>query len=52
MIGDKEHDIVGAKANDIASIGVTYGAGSREEIIGAGPTYIVHSVKELERLLT
>jgi phosphoglycolate phosphatase len=52
MIGDKEHDIVGAKANDIASIGVTYGAGSHEEIIGAGPTYIVHSVKELERLLT
>ena len=26
------HDIIGAKKNNIASIGVTYGYGSREEL--------------------
>ena len=26
MIGDREHDIIGARANGLASIGVTYGA--------------------------
>jgi phosphoglycolate phosphatase len=51
MIGDREHDIIGAKENDIDSIGLTYGAGSREEIVNAGPTYVAHTVRELERLL-
>jgi phosphoglycolate phosphatase len=32
MIGDRLHDIIGAKKNNIASIGVTYGYGSREEL--------------------
>ncbi|OBQ13227.1 HAD family hydrolase [Anabaena sp. AL09] len=40
MVGDSEallqadrlHDIIGAKKNNIASIGVTYGYGSREEL--------------------
>jgi phosphoglycolate phosphatase len=36
MIGDREHDIVGAKANGIHTIGVTYGYGSREELTNAG----------------
>jgi phosphoglycolate phosphatase len=36
MIGDREHDIVGAKANGIFTIGVTYGFGSREELVKAG----------------
>ena len=36
MIGDREHDIVGAKANGIHTIGVTYGYGSRAELESAG----------------
>ena len=32
MVGDRLHDIIGAKKNNIASIGVTYGYGSREEL--------------------
>lgn len=51
MIGDREHDIVGAQANGLASIGVTYGAGTAAEIAAAGPTHIAHSVAELAALL-
>lgn len=32
MVGDRSHDIIGAKKNNIASIGVTYGYGTREEL--------------------
>jgi phosphoglycolate phosphatase len=47
MIGDREHDIIGGKANVIATIGVTYGAGTREEIVAARPTVIIDSVQAL-----
>jgi phosphoglycolate phosphatase len=51
MIGDREHDIIGAQANNIDSIGVLYGFGTEEEIQNAKPTYIAKTVKELEKLL-
>ena len=51
MIGDREHDIIGAHANGIASIGVTYGAGTLAALEEARPTTIVHSVAELGRVL-
>lgn len=51
MIGDREHDIIGARANNIASIGVTYGAGEAAEIMAAGPTHIAHAVADLAALL-
>ena len=51
MIGDREHDIIGARANSLASIGVTYGAGEAAEIVAAGPTQIAGSVAELAALL-
>ena len=51
MIGDREHDIIGARANGLASIGVTYGAGEAAEIAAAGPTQVAHSVAELATLL-
>ena len=47
MIGDRKHDIDGAHQNGIDSIGVTYGYGSREELVAAGATHIVSSVGEL-----
>lgn len=47
MIGDRKHDIIGANANNIASIGVTYGYGTKEELTTAKATYIVHSIDEL-----
>lgn len=51
MVGDRRHDIIGAKANSIDSAGVAYGYGSREELEQARPTYLVASVPELGRLL-
>lgn len=47
MIGDREHDIHGAKANGLDSIGVLYGYGSREELKAAGATWIASSPKEI-----
>ena len=43
MIGDRSHDVLGAKANGIAAIGVTYGYGSREELIAAGARHLCDS---------
>ncbi len=36
MIGDREHDMIGAKKNGLTGIGVTYGYGSQEELVNAG----------------
>ena len=49
MIGDRDHDVVGAKVNGIKSAGVLYGYGSREELKEAD--YLVHDVEELKNLL-
>ena len=51
MIGDREHDIIGARESGIDSIAVFYGYGSREELRLAGPTYLAASVAELGKLL-
>lgn len=51
MIGDRKHDIIGAKNTSIDCIGVTYGYGSNEEIRLAAPTYTATSVKELKDIL-
>lgn len=47
MIGDREHDILGAKENGLDSIGVLYGYGDRAEHEAAGADYIVETVEEL-----
>lgn len=51
MVGDRLHDIVGAKENKIDSIGVLYGYGDEKEINDAKPKYYVKTVKELKTLL-
>lgn len=51
MIGDREHDIIGANSNGIDSIGVTYGYGSREELTQAKVTYIADVIDDLIKLL-
>jgi len=40
MIGDRSHDIVGAKKNGMDGIGVLYGYGSREELLEAGAVHL------------
>ena len=40
MIGDRSHDMVGARNNGMGAIGVLYGYGSKDELIGAGASYV------------
>lgn len=47
MIGDREHDIIGAKEVGISSIGVLYGYGSYEELSTAGADYTAESTKDI-----
>lgn len=51
MVGDREHDIFGAKAHGLDSIGVLYGYGNREELEKAGATYIVEKVQDIGALI-
>lgn len=47
MVGDREHDILGAKKNGVASMGVLYGYGNRLELEEAGADYIIDVPAEL-----
>ena len=47
MVGDREHDILGAKEVGIDSIGVLYGYGERDEFIKAGATHIAATPREV-----
>lgn len=40
MIGDRSHDMVGASNNGMQGIGVLYGYGSRDELLGAGARHV------------
>lgn len=51
MVGDRMHDIEGARAWGLDSIGVLYGYGDREELEAAGASAIAGSVEELSELL-
>lgn len=51
MIGDREHDVIGAKASGIDSIGVLFGYGTTEELQSAGATLLVKTVEELGHVL-
>lgn len=48
MVGDRMHDIIGAKAVGIDSVGVEYGYGDYDELNHASATYIVKTVEELK----
>lgn len=51
MIGDREHDIIGANKNGIDSIGVLYGYGCREEFEKNHASYVAKQVEELKEIL-
>lgn len=40
MVGDRSHDIVGARNNAMSAIGVLYGYGSAEELTAAGALHL------------
>ncbi len=51
MVGDRLFDVLGAKQNKMASLGVLYGYGSREELEEAGADRICKSISECKEIL-
>lgn len=51
MVGDRYHDVVGAKDNDINCCYVTYGYGSVEEAKKYGANYIIDNLKDLIKII-
>ncbi len=51
MIGDREHDIIGAKETGLMSVGVKYGFAKGDELNIAGADYVVEDANELTELL-
>lgn len=47
MVGDREHDVLGAARCGIACLGVLYGYGSREELLGAGAAAVAATVEDV-----
>ncbi len=51
MIGDRMHDILGARHHGIDSVWVNYGYGDDEEKQSSKPTYAIEKVEDLYNLL-
>lgn len=51
MVGDREHDIEGAKVHLMDAVGVLYGFGSQKELVEAGATYILDKLADLPSLI-
>jgi phosphoglycolate phosphatase len=49
MIGDRKHDLIGARRNGLDAAAVGYGFGSAEELRGEAPTYHFATLNELRR---
>lgn len=47
MIGDREHDIIGAKNTGLTNVGVTFGYAHDGELEAAGADYIIENLYEL-----
>ena len=51
MVGDRKHDVLGAKSNGMDAVGVLFGYGSREELTEAGACYIAETVEDILRFV-
>jgi phosphoglycolate phosphatase len=51
MVGDREHDVLGAAQFGIPAIGVLWGYGSRAELEGAGAVAVADDAGHLRRLI-
>ena len=47
MVGDKEHDVLGARESGLECVAVSYGYGTTEELKEADPLQTVASADEL-----
>ena len=51
IVGDMDVDILAGKGAGIATCAVTYGIGEREDIIKAGPDYIIEQILDLKNII-
>jgi len=51
MVGDRLHDVAGAKKNNLPCIGVLFGYGSEEELKEAGAAYLAGTVEDIWKLV-
>ena len=51
MIGDREHDVIGAKEHGMDTIGILLGYGSLEEFEACGADCVVNTIEELHKTL-
>lgn len=51
IIGDRSHDVNGAKANGVASIGVLWGYGDRAELVEAGASALAAVPQDLSSVI-
>ena len=51
MIGDREHDLIGAKRCGVRAIGVTYGYGSEAELRAHAPEALAHAPHAIPALV-
>lgn len=52
MIGDRRHDVLGAAACGVRTVGVLYGFGSREELTQAGAAALCETPGDLLRVIS
>ena len=51
MVGDRKHDVLGARENGVPCVGVLYGYGSRAELTEAGAAALAADLNQLTALL-
>ena len=51
MVGDRSYDISGAKSTGIASVGVLYGYGGREELEAAGADRLAETPEDVAKII-
>jgi len=51
MVGDMNIDILAGKKAGVATCGVTYGIGEKEDILEAGPDFVIDSITGLKDII-
>ena len=51
MVGDREHDVLGAKAEGLPCLGALWGYGGREELTDAGASALAETPEEMAELI-
>ncbi len=51
MVGDRKHDMIGARANGVFAVGVLWGYGSRQELLSSGASALCEHPAGLAKVL-